>query len=118
MRVRRDPHLLALLKKAATGGSAIQRLLLKLALTATIGSLFASTPIVAQLVPPAPKAERVEIIKGPSLEGARSDLAIIRWTTNNPAGTECSFRRRILRDGSERPEPGGEISHPAQPGAS
>jgi hypothetical protein len=69
----------------------MQRLLLKLALTAMIGSLFAATPIVAQLVPPAPKAERVEIIKGPSLEGARSDLAIIRWTATNPGGTESHF---------------------------
>jgi phosphodiesterase/alkaline phosphatase D-like protein len=69
----------------------MQRRLLTLALTATLGSLLAATPIVAQLVPPAPKAERVEIIKGPSLEGARSDLAIIRWTATNPGGTESHF---------------------------
>jgi phosphodiesterase/alkaline phosphatase D-like protein len=69
----------------------MQRRLLTLALTATVGSLLAATPIVAQLVPPAPKAERVEIIKGPSLEGARSDLAIIRWTATNPGGTESHF---------------------------
>jgi phosphodiesterase/alkaline phosphatase D-like protein len=66
-------------------------LLRKLALTATVGSLLASTPTFAQLVPPAKKAERVEIINGPSLEGARSDLAIIRWTTSNPGGTESHF---------------------------
>jgi hypothetical protein len=69
----------------------MQRLLLTLSLTATVGSLLASTPIVAQLVPPAPKAERVKIIKGPSVEGTRPDLAIIRWTTNNPRGTEAHF---------------------------
>jgi phosphodiesterase/alkaline phosphatase D-like protein len=69
----------------------MQRRLLTLLLTATLGTLLASTPTVAQLVPPAPKAEHVVIIKGPSLEGARSDLAIIRWTTNNPGGTEAHF---------------------------
>lgn len=66
-------------------------LLVKLAITATVGCLLASTPVVAQLVPPAPKAERVEITEGPSLEGARSDLAIIRWTSTNPGGTEAHF---------------------------
>jgi phosphodiesterase/alkaline phosphatase D-like protein len=69
----------------------MQRRLLTLSLTVTLGSLLASTPTLAQLIPPAKKAERVEIIKGPSLEGARSDLAIIRWTTNNPGGTEAHF---------------------------
>jgi phosphodiesterase/alkaline phosphatase D-like protein len=69
----------------------MQRRLLTLLLTATFGTLLASTLTGAQLVPPAPKAEHVEIIKGPSLEGARSDLAIIRWTTNNPGGTEAHF---------------------------
>jgi hypothetical protein len=39
-------------------------LLLKLAMAATVGCLFASTPGLAQLVPPVKKAERVEIIKG------------------------------------------------------
>jgi phosphodiesterase/alkaline phosphatase D-like protein len=66
-------------------------LLRKLAIAATVGCLLASTPILAQLVPPAKKAERVEIIKGPLLEGARSDLAIIRWTATNPGGTEAHF---------------------------
>jgi hypothetical protein len=62
-----------------------------LALTATVGSLLSSTPTVAQFVPPAKKAERVEILHGPALEMARDDFAIIRWTTNNPGGTEVHF---------------------------
>jgi phosphodiesterase/alkaline phosphatase D-like protein len=57
-------------------------------LTATVGSLLAATPTVAQFVPPAKKAEHVEITQGPALEGAREDFAIIRWTTTNPGGTE------------------------------
>ena len=69
----------------------MQRLLLTLALTATVGGLLASTPTVAQFVPPAKKAERVEITQGPALEGAREDFTIIRWTTNNPGGTEVHF---------------------------
>ena len=69
----------------------MQRRLLKLALTATLGSLLASTPVVAQLVPPAKKAERVEITQGPVLELAKDNLVIIRWTTNNPGGTPGHF---------------------------
>ena len=64
----------------------MNRLLVKLAITAAVGSLFSSNPIVAQNPPPAPKAAHVEITKGPELEIARDDLAIIRWTTNNPGG--------------------------------
>jgi phosphodiesterase/alkaline phosphatase D-like protein len=69
----------------------MHRLLLTLAITATVCTLLSSTPTVAQLVPPAKKAERVEITQGPELESARDDLAIIRWTTNNPGGTEVHF---------------------------
>jgi phosphodiesterase/alkaline phosphatase D-like protein len=69
----------------------MHRLLLTLALTATVGGLFSSTPAVAQFVPPAKKAERVEITQGPALESARDGLTIIRWTTNNPGGTERHF---------------------------
>jgi phosphodiesterase/alkaline phosphatase D-like protein len=69
----------------------MHRLLLTLALTAAVGGLLSPTPTVAQLVPPAKKAERVEITQGPALEMAREDLAIIRWTTNNPGGTERHF---------------------------
>jgi hypothetical protein len=64
----------------------MNRLLVKLAITAAVGSLFSSNPIVAQNPPPAPKAAHVEITKGPELEIARDDLAIIRRTTNNPGG--------------------------------
>ena len=64
------------------------RLLLTLALTAAVGGLLSPAPTVAQFVPPAKKAERVEITQGPALEGAREDFAIIRWTTNNPGGAE------------------------------
>jgi hypothetical protein len=67
------------------------RRLLTLALTAAVGGLLSPTPAVAQFVPSATKAERVEITQGPALELALEDFAIIRWTTNNPGGTERHF---------------------------
>ncbi len=69
----------------------VNRLFPHLAIMAAVGSLFASTPIVAQLVPPVKKAERVEIMQGPGLELAHDNFAVIRWTTNNPGGTEAHF---------------------------
>jgi purple acid phosphatase-like protein len=69
----------------------MNRLFLKLAVTATVGILLAFPPISAQLLPPAKKARSVKITKEPALEIARDDLAIIRWTTNNPGGTDVHF---------------------------
>jgi Purple acid Phosphatase, N-terminal domain len=66
-------------------------LLLKLAIAAMLGSLFLCNPTPAQLLPPEKKAEHVEIIKGPELELARDDLAIVRWTTTNPGGDDEHF---------------------------
>ena len=67
------------------------RLLLKLAITATVGSLLAFNSTVAQILTPAKKAPNVKIIKGPALELALDNMAIIRWTTNNPGGTDVHF---------------------------
>ena len=69
----------------------MNRLLLKLAVIATIGNLLAFNPIAAQVLPPAKKARSVKITKEPALEVARDNLAIIRWTTNNPGGTDVHF---------------------------
>ena len=66
-------------------------LLLKLAIAAMLGSLFLCDPTAAQLLPPAKKAEHVEIIKGPALGVALDDLAIVRWTTTNPGGDDEHF---------------------------
>jgi phosphodiesterase/alkaline phosphatase D-like protein len=79
--------------------------LLKLAITAIVCTLLSSNPTGAQLrgpaqvPPPAKRAERVEITKGPALEMARDDLAIIRWTTNNPGGTDVHFA--VVQYGTE-----------------
>ncbi len=64
---------------------------LKLSIAATVGCMLFSTPILAQILPPAPKAAHVEITQEPSLEMAVDDLAIIRWTTSNSGGDDQHF---------------------------
>ena len=41
--------------------------------------------------PPARKAAQVHITKAPALELFRNNEAIIRWTSNNPGGTDEHF---------------------------
>jgi hypothetical protein len=41
--------------------------------------------------PPARSAVRVHITEGPALELFRNNEAIIRWTSNNPGGTDEHF---------------------------
>jgi phosphodiesterase/alkaline phosphatase D-like protein len=53
---------------------------------AVAGGLLFCSPVAAQNPPPAPRAKHVEIIKGPALEISHDDVAIVRWTTNNPGG--------------------------------
>jgi hypothetical protein len=65
----------------------MNRLLLTLTIAGTVVSVLLSNPAAGQIVPPAKKAARVEIIKGPELELATDFLTIIRWTSNNPGGT-------------------------------
>src|SRR5438132_13860205 len=69
----------------------MNRLRLTLAITTTGGSLLAFQPAAAQLLPPAKKAERVEITKAPALELATDHLTIIRWTSNNPGGSDVHY---------------------------
>jgi phosphodiesterase/alkaline phosphatase D-like protein len=64
----------------------MNRLLVIGAATAAAGALLFCSPVAAQNPPPAPRAEHVEITKGPVLEISHDDVAIIRWTTNNPGG--------------------------------
>jgi hypothetical protein len=69
----------------------MQRKLLTLAIMATVGSLLSCSLTLAQLSPSEKQAARVEITKEPALEIARDDFAIIRWTTDNPGGTDVHF---------------------------
>jgi hypothetical protein len=47
-----------------------------------------ANPYTPSILAPAPKAAHVQIIQGPALEVAREQFAIIRWTTNNPGGSD------------------------------
>ena len=78
----------------------MNRLRVKLATTAAAGLLF-SNLVAAQagpyapkgILPPAPTAANVRITHGPELElaNANDNSVIIRWTTNNPGGTDQHF---------------------------
>ncbi len=64
----------------------MNRLLRKLAMTVTVGSLFYPTPGLCQESPTTEKAAKVQITEGPEIE--RNDfVVIIRWTSNNPGGS-------------------------------
>jgi phosphodiesterase/alkaline phosphatase D-like protein len=62
-----------------------------LAITTAAGSVLYAAAVAAQVLPPAKRAERVEITKGPELESAANHLTIIRWTTNNPGGSDVHY---------------------------
>jgi hypothetical protein len=53
---------------------------------------------LAALLIPAPRAAYVKIIQAPTLEFARGDMAIIRWTNTNPGGSDDHFA--MLRYGT------------------
>ena len=65
----------------------MNRLLLKLAMSMVVASLFYSTPAAAQVAPTTKKAASVKITQGPEIERADPYLTIVRWTTNNPGGS-------------------------------
>src|SRR5438445_12495185 len=66
-------------------------LALRLVITGTVGSLLCSNPTAAQIPPPGKKAARVGIAKGPEVELSKPHLTIIRWTTNNPGGSDVHY---------------------------
>ena len=73
----------------------MNKLLLKLSITATAGGLLCASPTLAQTAAtanaPAPKNPNVTIKQAPSLEMALDDMAILRWTTGNPGGSPEQF---------------------------
>jgi phosphodiesterase/alkaline phosphatase D-like protein len=64
------------------------RRLASLAILGAVASVLFSNPSVAQLLPPQKRTEHVELTKGPELEIAYDDTAIVRWTTTNPRGAD------------------------------
>jgi phosphodiesterase/alkaline phosphatase D-like protein len=68
-----------------------------LSILALGGSLLCSSSIASQpvpeskILPPAKQAERVRITGGPAIESTNHNLVIIKWTSNNPGGTDEHF---------------------------
>jgi hypothetical protein len=67
------------------------RLFGTVAIVALVGNIFSSSPTGAQILPPANRAQHVVIVKGPALELALDQLAIVRWTSTNPGGDDDHF---------------------------
>ena len=71
--------------------------LVPLAITVMAGGVLFATPSDAQsayqpkILPPAKPVARVQITRGPALESVRDNTAIIRWTSNNPGGSDEHF---------------------------
>jgi hypothetical protein len=82
-------HLIS--EKLFRSEDSMQKIVYALAILLMGGSLFLSTPAAGQLIPAAKKAPRVQITEGPELESARDNSAIIRWTSNNPGGSDEHF---------------------------
>ena len=55
------------------------------------GSFFFSPHAAAQATSSSKQASRVHITKGPALESAHDDWAIVTWTSNNPGGSDEHF---------------------------
>jgi len=89
----------------------MNQMTLRLAIAFAVGSLLSSTPASAQVpphggrgpngakgpyaakseLPPAKRAANVQITKGPELESAKHNWAIVRWTSSNPGGSDEHF---------------------------
>jgi phosphodiesterase/alkaline phosphatase D-like protein len=75
----------------------LHRVLLPLAIAVMASGALFSTSTSAQadyqpkILPPARPASRVLITEGPALESVRDNTAIIRWTSNNPGGSDEHF---------------------------
>jgi len=54
-------------------------------------SVYAQSSHKASILPPASSAARVRVIDGPTLESAKNGIAIVRWTSNNPGGSDEHF---------------------------
>jgi hypothetical protein len=77
----------------------MNRLLLKLMMTVVVANLVYSTRVAAQESPTTKKAARVRITRGPEIERADHDFAIIRWTSNNPGGSPVHYG--VVRYGTD-----------------
>ena len=68
----------------------MKNVLLRLTIMAAAGCL-SSSAMLGQASPTTPKATRVRITEGPTIELSKEFLTIIRWTTNNPGGSPVHY---------------------------
>lgn len=67
----------------------MKKMLVVLAIGVTMAAwLCAGAPNPQTIPPPAKAARHVEITEGPDLESTHDTQAIIRWTSNNPGGSD------------------------------
>lgn len=69
----------------------MRKLLLVLAFLTVLPVLRLQLARAQAVPPPAKKAPHVQITDGPELESTHNTQAIIRWTSNNPGGSEEHF---------------------------
>jgi hypothetical protein len=69
----------------------MNKLPLNVAMTAAAVCLLSSGVTVAQVLAPAKRAERVQIMRAPVVESVRDRVTIVRWTVNNPGGLDDHF---------------------------
>jgi phosphodiesterase/alkaline phosphatase D-like protein len=65
----------------------VRSVFLTVAITVVVNNLIAAHATAAQPRPVGHGSERRQIVKGPALESATHDTAIIRWTVNTGGGT-------------------------------
>ena len=68
----------------------MNKMRLRLLIAGTFGGLICASSALAQL-PAAAKTPSVAFTQQPDLESAHDDTAIIRWSTNNPGGSDDHF---------------------------
>lgn len=77
----------------------MKKFLFVLAIGIAMATFLCAEPADGQVVPPAKKAGRVQITEGPELESTHETQAIVRWTSNNPGGSDEHFA--ILHYGTD-----------------
>lgn len=78
----------------------MNKVLLRLALMIMVGLMVYSTPVAAQVSPTTKKVAKVQITRGPEMERVDQDVAIVRWTSNNPGGSPVHYG--VVRFGTDR----------------
>jgi hypothetical protein len=100
--------------RSGMSGLHVSRIFPSLAIMTLGGSLLCSSSMASQpvpdtkILPPAKEAERVRITEGPAIESATRNWMIIKWTSNNPGGSDEHFG--VVHYGSDP----GHLSQTAQ----